>query len=117
MPTRASSSLLMTATALLTACWVVPAAGLALAGCAGGRCGRLDQEQADEVAVARVEIVKRQILSKLRLLQPPAPNLTLAALPRPLVGAGNPNGHHQNSFEEFYGKTDQVILLPDQGQY
>jgi hypothetical protein len=118
MPTSASSSsLLLAATALLAACLALPAAeGLAVAGCAAGRCGRHDHEAAEDVASARVEMVKQQILSKLRLMRPPAPNLTLATLPRPLAAAGNPNGHHQNSFEEFYGKTDQVILFPDQGQ-
>ncbi|XP_059470712.1 inhibin beta A chain [Neocloeon triangulifer] len=89
---------------LLAAC-VAAAAGLSLHRCAGG-CR-------ESSAVARIEMVKQQILGKLRLQEAPRPNLTMAALPRPLAAA---HGRQQeNSFEDFYGKTDQVILFPDAG--
>ncbi|XP_065339765.1 inhibin beta chain-like [Cloeon dipterum] len=62
---------------------------------------------------ARVQMIKHSILSKLRLQHAPRPNLTLAALPRPLASIYG--DMHENSFEEYYGKTDRVILFPDAG--
>jgi hypothetical protein len=94
---------------LLAAC-VAASSGLSI-----GRCPGCETAwKPEDVTAARIDVVKQQILSKLRLSEPPSPNLTLAALPRPLAAA--PDAHlKQNSFEEFYGKTDQVILFPDNG--
>ena len=69
----------------------------------------------------RVEYVKQQILKKLRLSKPPEVSLSLSTLPKPLI-----NGHvlelrpgeplePEKPAESFYGKTDQVVVFPNEG--
>lgn len=70
----------------------------------------------------RVEYVKQQILKKLRLSKPPEVSLSLSTLPKPLI-----NGHvlelrpgeplePEKPAESFYGKTDQVVVFPNEGE-
>ena len=70
----------------------------------------------------RVEYVKQQILKKLRLSKPPEVSLSLSTLPKPLI-----NGHvlelrpgeplePEKPAESFYGKTDQVVVFPNEGK-
>lgn len=69
----------------------------------------------------RVEYVKQQILKKLRLSKPPEVSISLSTLPKPLI-----NGHvlelrpgeplePENQAESFYGKTDQIVVFPNEG--
>lgn len=71
----------------------------------------------------RVEYVKQQILKKLRLSKPPEVSLSLSTLPKPLI-----NGHvlelrpgeplePEKPAESFYGKTDQVVVFPNEGNF
>lgn len=71
---------------------------------------------------ARVEYVKEQILRKLRLPKPPTVSMPLSTLPKPLINGnvldlqpGAPP-KPENSAENFYGKTDQVVLFPHEGK-
>ncbi|XP_066581465.1 growth/differentiation factor 8 [Prorops nasuta] len=68
----------------------------------------------------RVEYVKQQILKKLRLSKPPEVSMSLSTLPKPLI-----NGHvlelrpgeplePETPAESFYGKTDQVVVFPNE---
>lgn len=70
----------------------------------------------------RVEYVKQQILKKLRLSKPPEVSISISTLPKPLI-----NGHvlelrpgeplePENQAESFYGKTDQIVVFPNEGQ-
>ncbi|XP_063992349.1 growth/differentiation factor 8 [Diachasmimorpha longicaudata] len=69
----------------------------------------------------RVEYVKQQILKKLRLSKPPDVTISISTLPKPLI-----NGHvlelrpgepmePEKQAESFYGKTDQVVIFPNEG--
>lgn len=70
----------------------------------------------------RVEYVKQQILKKLRLEKPPEVSISLSTLPKPLI-----NGHvlelrpgaplePEKQAESFYGKTDQIVVFPNEGK-
>ena len=70
----------------------------------------------------RVEYVKQQILKKLRLSKPPEVSISLSTLPKPLI-----NGHvlelrleaplePEKQEESFYGKTDDVVIFPNEGK-
>lgn len=74
-----------------------------------------------EITALRIEIIKQQILKKLRLKEPPSVSMPLSTLPKPLS-----NGtvlHKSNKLEsdadmdDFYGTTDQVILFPQEGKW
>lgn len=69
----------------------------------------------------RVEYVKQQILKKLRLSKPPDVSISISTLPKPLI-----NGHvlelrpgeplePEKQAESFYGKTDQIVVFPNEG--
>ncbi|XP_020294649.1 inhibin beta B chain [Pseudomyrmex gracilis] len=68
----------------------------------------------------RVEYVKHQILKKLRLSKPPEVSMPLSTLPKPLINGnvlelqpGTPL--EEKPAENFYGKTDQIVVFPNQG--
>lgn len=68
----------------------------------------------------RVEYVKQQILKKLRLSKPPEVSMPLSTLPKPLINGnvlelrpGAPPEPEKS--EHFYGKTDQIIVFPNEG--
>lgn len=70
----------------------------------------------------RVEYVKQQILKKLRLERPPEVSLSLKTLPKPLINGnvlelrpGEPM-EPEKPAESFYGKTDQVVVFPNEGE-
>jgi TGF-beta receptor len=85
----------------------------------------------------RLEMIKEQILKKLRLKEPPSgeesPQDGIISLPPPVAfgelhldtgsGGGTPtNAGNSRDFEDFYGKTEQVIvfsedILPNCGRF
>ncbi|XP_015435024.1 PREDICTED: growth/differentiation factor 8 [Dufourea novaeangliae] len=71
--------------------------------------------------VLRVEYVKEQILKKLRLSKPPEISMPLSTLPKPLINGrvlelrpGEPL-EPEKSIDSFYGKTDQIVVFPNEG--
>ncbi|KAK1137609.1 hypothetical protein K0M31_002109 [Melipona bicolor] len=69
----------------------------------------------------RVEYVKQQILKKLRLSKPPEISMPLSTLPKPLINGrvlelrpGAPL-EPEKSVDSFYGKTDQIVVFPNEG--
>lgn len=68
----------------------------------------------------RVEYVKQQILKKLRLSKPPEVSMPLSTLPKPLINGNvlelRPGAPLEpEKTENFYGKTDQIIVFPNEG--
>jgi hypothetical protein len=87
--------------------------------CGTGRVFQESNYAKSEITVLRIELIKQQILKKLRLKEPPSISMPLSTLPKPLS-----NGtilHKSNKLEssrdveDFYGTTDQVILFPQEG--
>ncbi|XP_033215553.1 growth/differentiation factor 8 [Belonocnema kinseyi] len=89
-------------------------------GCAQNKIQVIEQDPI--LTELRVEYVKQQILKKLRLSKPPEVSLSLSTLPKPLI-----NGHvlelrpgeplePEKPAESFYGKTDQVVVFPNEGE-
>lgn len=68
----------------------------------------------------RLEMVKKQILKKLRLEEPPQVPKLNDELPTPLISGETlhkQQGHKlDRDLEDFYGKTEQVIILPEESQ-
>ncbi|XP_034252033.1 growth/differentiation factor 8-like [Thrips palmi] len=84
----------------------------------GLRREMLEQGLEDELTALRIEFVKQQILKKLGLKEPPVVARPASNMPKPLALAGLalPTRHREETTEDFYGRTDQVILFPtDQG--
>ncbi|XP_021937532.1 growth/differentiation factor 8 [Zootermopsis nevadensis] len=87
-------------------------------GCGARRVFQESNMEKYEITALRIEIIKQQILKKLRLKEPPSVSMPLSTLPKPLS-----NGtvlHKSNKLEsdadmdDFYGTTDQVILFPQE---
>jgi hypothetical protein len=89
-------------------------------GCAKNLVAQMEQDSI--LTELRVEYVKQQILRKLRLEKPPEVSISLSTLPKPLI-----NGHilelkpgeplePQIPAESFYGKTNQIVVFPNEGQ-
>lgn len=86
-------------------------------GCSDYQPDIMDQELSD----LRVEFVKQQILKKLKLKEVPKVTLPRNKLPIPILTKGMYQGKAQTIYEEsdfqgeddFYGKTNQVILFPE----
>lgn len=90
------------------------------AGCAQNKVNVIDPDPL--LTELRVEYVKQQILKKLRLSKPPEVSMPLSTLPRPLIHGnvlelrpGAPP-EPERPAENFYGKTDQVIVFPNEGK-
>lgn len=84
----------------------------------GSRREILEEASQDDLTALRIEFVKQQILKKLGLKEPPRVARPASNIPKPLALAGLalPTRHREESAEDFYGRTDQVILFPtDQG--
>lgn len=72
----------------------------------------------DDLTALRIEFVKQQILKKLGLEEPPVVAKP-PAMPKPLALAGTllpAVRHRDDNQEDFYGRTDQVILFPTEGE-
>ncbi|XP_011055841.1 PREDICTED: inhibin beta A chain isoform X2 [Acromyrmex echinatior] len=63
----------------------------------------------------RVEYVKQQILKKLRLSKPPEVSMPLSTLPKPLINGNVLRPSLERPAENFYGKTNQVVVFPNEG--
>lgn len=76
-----------------------------------------------EITSLRIEYIKQQILKKLRLKEPPTVKKPSAKLPEPLVhqeavGKVSSGKNDDNEiYDDFYGKTEQVILFPQEGEF
>lgn len=88
-------------------------------GCAQNKVNIIDPDPF--LTELRVEYVKQQILKKLRLSKPPEVSMPLSTLPKPLINGnvlelrpGAPP-EPEKPAEHFYGKTDQVIVFPNEG--
>ncbi|XP_072756539.1 growth/differentiation factor 8 isoform X2 [Anoplolepis gracilipes] len=89
------------------------------AGCAQNKVNMIDPDPF--LTELRVEYVKQQILKKLRLSKPPEVSMPLSTLPKPLINGnvlelrpGAPP-EPEKPAEHFYGKTDQIIVFPNEG--
>ncbi|KAJ9579092.1 hypothetical protein L9F63_024798, partial [Diploptera punctata] len=71
-----------------------------------------------EVTALRIEMIKQQILKKLRLKVPPSVSMPLSTLPKPLANGTiiRNSGIVETSrnLDDFYGTTDQVIIFPQE---
>ncbi|XP_011648310.1 growth/differentiation factor 8 [Pogonomyrmex barbatus] len=63
----------------------------------------------------RVEYVKQQILKKLRLSKPPEVSMPLSTLPKPLINGNVLRSELERPAENFYGKTNQIVVFPNEG--
>ncbi|KAI8509318.1 hypothetical protein Bbelb_131660 [Branchiostoma belcheri] len=73
----------------------------------------------DEVKRLRLEVIKQQILSKLRMSDRPNITVPRTAIPRPLADENPPEVSLQPQVEanldidDFYGRTTQIIIFPE----
>ncbi|XP_075218457.1 activin beta chain dawdle [Lycorma delicatula] len=69
-----------------------------------------------EITEIRIEYIKQQILKKLRLKEPPkiTSNFSPIYLPEPLK-IKPPEEKSNKDEDDFYGKTDQIVLFPVDG--
>ena len=89
------------------------------AGCAHNKVALLANDPT--LTELRIEYVKQQILKKLRLSKPPEISMPLSTLPKPLINGrvlelrpGAPL-EPEKSVDSFYGKTDQIVVFPNEG--
>lgn len=83
------------------------------AGCAQNKVNVIDPDPLTEL---RVEYVKQQILKKLRLSKPPEVSMPLSTLPKPLINGNVLRSDLERPVENFYGKTNQVVVFPSEGE-
>lgn len=91
-------------------------------GCVSSRANIESSLTNPELTSLRIEFIKQQILEKLRLKEPPTVKKS-TKLPKALVN--NPailkrtedtrKAEEEEVADDFYGKTDQVILFPQEG--
>lgn len=91
--------------------------------CAGCTQNKISLLATDPILTElRVEYVKQQILKKLRLSRPPEISMPLSTLPKPLINGrvlelrpGSPLEPEKSAADSFYGKTDQIVVFPNEG--
>ncbi|XP_071558759.1 growth/differentiation factor 8 [Temnothorax nylanderi] len=83
------------------------------AGCAQNKVNVIDPDPL--LTELRVEYVKQQILKKLRLSKPPEVSMPLSTLPKPLINGNVLRPDLERPAENFYGKTNQVVVFPSEG--
>uniref|UniRef100_A0A1B6DX80 TGF-beta family profile domain-containing protein n=1 Tax=Clastoptera arizonana TaxID=38151 RepID=A0A1B6DX80_9HEMI len=86
-------------------------------GCVSSRSHIESTLSDSEITSLRIEYIKQQILKKLRLKEPPSVKRSSATLPEPLeaVEKEGAKEDEEEAYDDFYGKTDQVILFPQEG--
>lgn len=84
------------------------------AGCAQNKVNVIDLDPL--LTELRVEYVKNQILKKLRLSKPPEVSMPLSTLPKPLINGNVLRPDLERPAENFYGKTNQVVVFPTEGK-
>lgn len=70
----------------------------------------------EELRQARIEFIKRQILQKLRLSEPPKPSrpvLPSVITSDGILGNSNDFAVSEDNVDEYYGTTQNVVLFPD----
>lgn len=71
----------------------------------------------EELRRARIELIKKQILDKLRLQEPPKVNISsIPSIITNSVLLRNPNDEvviHDKSMDEYYGTTQNIVLLTE----
>lgn len=82
-------------------------------GCAQNKVNVIDPDPL--LTELRVEYVKQQILKKLRLSKPPEVSMPLSTLPKPLINGNVLRPDLDKPAENFYGKTNQVVVFPSEG--
>ncbi|KAL0121570.1 hypothetical protein PUN28_006829 [Cardiocondyla obscurior] len=82
------------------------------AGCAQNKVSVIDPDPL--LTELRVEYVKQQILKKLRLSKPPEVSMPLSTLPKPLINGNVLRPDLERPAENFYGKTNQVVVFPSE---
>lgn len=89
-------------------------------GCGARRVLQESKYEKSEITALRIELVKQQILKKLRLKEPPSVSMPLSTLPKPLSNGTilhkTNNMQSNTDADDFYGTTDQVILFPQEGE-
>ncbi|XP_011870253.1 PREDICTED: inhibin beta A chain isoform X2 [Vollenhovia emeryi] len=83
------------------------------AGCAQNKVTVIDPDPL--LTELRVEYVKQQILKKLRLSKPPEVSMPLSTLPKPLINGNVLRPDLERPAENFYGKTNQVVVFSSEG--
>ena len=90
------------------------------AGCGARRVLQESNYEESEITALRIELVKQQILKKLRLKEPPSVSKPFSTLPKPLSNGAvlhkTNNPESNTDADDFYGTTDQVILFPQEGE-
>lgn len=84
--------------------------------CAGCAQNKVNVIEPDPLTELRVEYVKQQILKKLRLSKPPEVSMPLSTLPKPLINGNVLRSDLERPVENFYGKTNQVVVFPSEGE-
>lgn len=84
--------------------------------CAGCAQNKVNVIESDPLTELRVEYVKQQILKKLRLSKPPEVSMPLSTLPKPLINGNVLRSDLERPMENFYGKTNQVVVFPSEGK-
>lgn len=89
-------------------------------GCGARRVLQESNYEKSEITALRIELVKQQILKKLRLKEPPSVSMPFSTLPKPLSNGTilqkTNNLEFNTDADDFYGTTDQVILFPQEGE-
>ncbi|KAG5316183.1 GDF8 factor, partial [Acromyrmex insinuator] len=86
------------------------------ADCTGCAQNKVNMIESDPLLTElRVEYVKQQILKKLRLSKPPEVSMPLSTLPKPLINGNVLRPSLERPAENFYGKTNQVVVFPNEG--
>lgn len=86
-------------------------------GCAGLKAEVPETELAD----LRIEFIKQQILKKLKLKEVPKVSPPVNKLPIPILTKGmyentiskRPDDYEMQEDDDFFGKTNQVVLFPE----
>jgi hypothetical protein len=92
--------------------------------CSGCGARRVFQEsnlEKYEITALRIELIKQQILKKLRLKEPPSVSMPLSTLPKPLsngtVLQKSSKLESNRDADDFYGTREQVILFAEEGKW
>ncbi|XP_069693050.1 growth/differentiation factor 8 [Periplaneta americana] len=87
-------------------------------GCGARRYNQESQLAEQQLTALRIEMIKEQILKKLRLKERPSVSMPLSALPKPLTSGvilnQSTNQETNRDVDDFYGTTDKVILFPQE---
>lgn len=79
-----------------------------------------EQANSAEYRYARIELIKQQILKKLRLKEPPNVRIPRSVLPSVLsktgTGADDQDERNSRHREDFYGTMETAVIFPQNGE-